>query len=431
MLNLLAADEEPPEEAAAEGEGICSAKAGAAEEDDAGRGAAGAAADAAAAAAALAVVVVVMARGKIGATTALRRRARLIAGRSSEAAAAVAACLLSPVRAPAATAAIATVEQACIIARRRGVAAQRLALSLRPQAQIPQRRGRGESIAARIATTGADGRARRAHSYAAPSRRWTAAVLRCGVGCASITRRSHSPRELCAQNTPHWPWHSRTLEMSAPPAAAAASSTKLAYKNVVRGKLSLKGGPAKSAAVSGKNGAPVAAAAAAKSSASASSVKRKKEGEETAEEIREREQRELDRLIAQKAKAEADAAKAAAALHMTDDPDGEAAAKQSQLDELDADDSLTKAERDFQRAQKQRELELIKKKISKTHRQRVEVGDAHSGHSDRSVTHRVARSAADLLVPLCAAVCVRVAQEFNTYLGNLSEHNDIPRVGPG
>jgi len=56
-------------------------------------------------------------------------------------------------------------------------------------------------------------------------------------------------------------------------------------------------------------------------------------------------------------------------------------------------DKRTKAEKDFERAQRARERELVKAKVTKTHRQRIE--------------------------------------EFNQLLANMSEHYDIPRVGPG
>jgi len=176
--------------------------------------------------------------------------------------------------------------------------------------------------------------------------------------------------------------------MSSGGAAASASSTKAAYRNVVKGKLSLKGGT------------PKTATAAAAGGGTKKPAKRKPDAEETPDQIREREERELQRLLANKQAAEAKAASAAAdssaaasAVPGLSADDQAAAAKQAQIAELDLDASLTKAERDFERAQKQRELELIQKKIAKTHRQRVE--------------------------------------EFNAYLGNLTEHNDIPRVGPG
>ncbi len=172
--------------------------------------------------------------------------------------------------------------------------------------------------------------------------------------------------------------------MSSGGATASASNTKAAYRNVVKGKLSLKGGTPKTAATAGAAGVK---------------KKRKPETEETPEQTREREERELERLLANKQAAEtraaataADGSAVASSAPVSEDNKA-AAAKQSQLDELELDKSLTKAERDFDRAQKQRELDLIHKKIAKTHRQRVE--------------------------------------EFNTYLGNLTEHNDIPRVGPG
>eukprot|EP00455_Lapot_gusevi_P039098 TRINITY_DN4381_c0_g1_i1.p1 TRINITY_DN4381_c0_g1~~TRINITY_DN4381_c0_g1_i1.p1 ORF type:complete len:112 (+),score=31.76 TRINITY_DN4381_c0_g1_i1:67-402(+) len=56
-------------------------------------------------------------------------------------------------------------------------------------------------------------------------------------------------------------------------------------------------------------------------------------------------------------------------------------------------DRRTKAERRFEEAVAKREAELIEKKITKTHRQKIE--------------------------------------EFNQYLANMSEHYDIPKVGPG
>lgn len=148
-----------------------------------------------------------------------------------------------------------------------------------------------------------------------------------------------------------------------------------AYRNVVKGKLSLKGSKKPFAGATG-------------------GVKRKKE--QTEEERIEWENRELERLIANKkemeAKASEAAAAAAAAAAASSSLDGDAADKQSDAED-DPDAGLTKSERDFQRAQRLREKEMIQKKIAKTHRQRVE--------------------------------------EYNTYLGNLSEHNDIPRVGPG
>lgn len=157
--------------------------------------------------------------------------------------------------------------------------------------------------------------------------------------------------------------------------AARPSATKLAYKNVVKGKLSLKGGAARPV-VSASTGQPVA-------------KKRKKESAGSAEEQREWEQRELARLLANKnEQAERAAAAAAEGSIPLSDPAGEAAAKQAQIDELELDASLTKAERDFQRAQKQRELDLIKKKISKTHRQRVEVSSGRRQRNDRTACAR-------------------------------------------
>jgi len=58
-----------------------------------------------------------------------------------------------------------------------------------------------------------------------------------------------------------------------------------------------------------------------------------------------------------------------------------------------ADAGLTKAEKNFLDAQREREKDLVQSKITKTHRQRIE--------------------------------------EFNKMLAGMSEHNDIPRVGPG
>jgi len=54
---------------------------------------------------------------------------------------------------------------------------------------------------------------------------------------------------------------------------------------------------------------------------------------------------------------------------------------------------LTKAEQEFEEAQKRRAADLITKRIAKTHRQTIE--------------------------------------EFNKKMANLSEHYDMPRVGPG
>jgi len=58
-----------------------------------------------------------------------------------------------------------------------------------------------------------------------------------------------------------------------------------------------------------------------------------------------------------------------------------------------AEDTRTASEKQFQEAALEREKTVIKKKIAKSHRQRI--------------------------------------AEFNTYLDKLSEHYDIPRVGPG
>jgi protein FAM32A len=160
--------------------------------------------------------------------------------------------------------------------------------------------------------------------------------------------------------------------MSAP----ASSKPAAAYKNVVKGKLSLKGSKPKVAG----------------GAAGGTTLKRKKE--ETDAERIEREDAELARLLAQKKENEAKAAeREAAEAAAMKDVDPEERAKQQQIDDLDEDLSLTKAQRDFQKAQRQRELEQIQKKIAKTHRQRVE--------------------------------------EYNAFLGTLTEHNDIPRVGPG
>ncbi|KAK9810241.1 hypothetical protein WJX72_007105 [[Myrmecia] bisecta] len=56
-------------------------------------------------------------------------------------------------------------------------------------------------------------------------------------------------------------------------------------------------------------------------------------------------------------------------------------------------DMRTEAEKKYEAAMTKREAERIKKQASKTHRERV--------------------------------------NEFNQYLTNLSEHHDIPKVGPG
>ena len=193
------------------------------------------------------------------------------------------------------------------------------------------------------------------------------------VRCVCSSTRLHRPLQLQPQPIERSLFAMSSSASGSGAGAAAASSrpsaTKLAYKNVVKGKLSLKGGAAKAPVVSGKTGAVVTPAA------------RKRKKEESAEEVREWEARELERLLANKEAQEARAAAdAKASAAPTDDPAGEAAAKQAQLDELDLDQSLTKSERDFQRAQKQRELDLIKKKISKTHRQRVEVSSNSSSH---------------------------------------------------
>mmetsp|Transcript_6465 Transcript_6465/g.8913 ORF Transcript_6465/g.8913 Transcript_6465/m.8913 type:complete len:113 (-) Transcript_6465:90-428(-) len=56
-------------------------------------------------------------------------------------------------------------------------------------------------------------------------------------------------------------------------------------------------------------------------------------------------------------------------------------------------EGMTESERQFLLAREKREKALIKSKIKKTHREKI--------------------------------------KEFNDYLGNLTEHYDIPRVGPG
>lgn len=66
-------------------------------------------------------------------------------------------------------------------------------------------------------------------------------------------------------------------------------------------------------------------------------------------------------------------------------------AKEGETEEVR--DTRTKAEIQFEEAQRKRESELIKKRLAKTHRQRIE--------------------------------------EYNEYLASLSEHHDIPKVGPG
>lgn len=176
----------------------------------------------------------------------------------------------------------------------------------------------------------------------------------------------HSLLPLCLQLVSRFP----LLVMSSSGAKPAA-----AYKNVIKGKLSLKGSKSTATVASG--------------------VKRKKDPEESDADRIAREDRELERLLAQKKENEAKAAAAAATSTQAGESslDRDAAGVRSLIADIDNDSTLTKSERDFQRAQRERELETIQKKIAKTHRQRVE--------------------------------------EYNTYLGNLSEHNDIPRVGPG
>lgn len=197
--------------------------------------------------------------------------------------------------------------------------------------------------------------------------------------CAFAVRLSH-PAATPAMSSAASSSSSGSGAAASASGAARPSATKLAYKNVVKGKLSLKGGAARPV-VSASTGQPVA-------------KKRKKESAGSAEEQREWEQRELARLLANKnEQAERAAAAAAEGSIPLSDPAGEAAAKQAQIDELELDASLTKAERDFQRAQKQRELDLIKKKISKTHRQRVEVSSETGRRDQRNDRTACARSA--------------------------------------
>ncbi|GAB5362491.1 hypothetical protein AAMO2058_000801500 [Amorphochlora amoebiformis] len=56
-------------------------------------------------------------------------------------------------------------------------------------------------------------------------------------------------------------------------------------------------------------------------------------------------------------------------------------------------EGLTESEKNYLKTKSKMEERLIKKKIKKTHREKI--------------------------------------KEFNNYLGSLTEHNDIPRVGPG
>ncbi|RKP26822.1 hypothetical protein SYNPS1DRAFT_27499 [Syncephalis pseudoplumigaleata] len=74
------------------------------------------------------------------------------------------------------------------------------------------------------------------------------------------------------------------------------------------------------------------------------------------------------------------------------------ALKQASIDsgetyQQEHDDGKTPAERRFEEVQRKREEERIKKAAAKSHKEKV--------------------------------------AEFNEYLGNLSEHYDIPKVGPG
>mmetsp|Transcript_30455 Transcript_30455/g.53503 ORF Transcript_30455/g.53503 Transcript_30455/m.53503 type:complete len:112 (-) Transcript_30455:202-537(-) len=62
-------------------------------------------------------------------------------------------------------------------------------------------------------------------------------------------------------------------------------------------------------------------------------------------------------------------------------------------DEEDPLEGMTQSEKNFLKAKMLQEEKMIKKKIKKTHREKIKA--------------------------------------FNEYLGSLTEHNDIPRVGPG
>mmetsp|Transcript_18777 Transcript_18777/g.37962 ORF Transcript_18777/g.37962 Transcript_18777/m.37962 type:complete len:111 (-) Transcript_18777:139-471(-) len=62
-------------------------------------------------------------------------------------------------------------------------------------------------------------------------------------------------------------------------------------------------------------------------------------------------------------------------------------------DSIKEPEGMTESEKNFLRAKARREALLIEKNIKKTHREKI--------------------------------------KEFNEYLGSLTEHNDIPRVGPG
>jgi len=73
--------------------------------------------------------------------------------------------------------------------------------------------------------------------------------------------------------------------------------------------------------------------------------------------------------------------------------DTRAVEKRQKTEAMQTLDGKTKAERDFEEAQIRREADVIRRKISKSHRQAIE--------------------------------------EYNGKLASLSEHHDIPRVGPG
>mmetsp|Transcript_11306 Transcript_11306/g.15657 ORF Transcript_11306/g.15657 Transcript_11306/m.15657 type:complete len:125 (+) Transcript_11306:107-481(+) len=73
--------------------------------------------------------------------------------------------------------------------------------------------------------------------------------------------------------------------------------------------------------------------------------------------------------------------------------DGKKGGKEDEIDIEAEIAGMTESEKNFIRAQAKLEQRMINQKIKKTHREKI--------------------------------------KEFNAYLGNLTEHYDIPRVGPG
>eukprot|EP00708_Paratrimastix_pyriformis_P006367 GAFH01005640.1.p1 GENE.GAFH01005640.1~~GAFH01005640.1.p1 ORF type:complete len:175 (+),score=13.77 GAFH01005640.1:15-539(+) len=128
-------------------------------------------------------------------------------------------------------------------------------------------------------------------------------------------------------------------------------------------------------------------------------VPKKRRPREPATMIRELNDEEKQKL--EKLEAEKDDAEAAvdAVAHAVAEEQNKRAREEEREEQLEAhaaatyDSLLTPAEREYQRRLKEREELTIAKKAVKSHRQRIE--------------------------------------EFNAHLASLSEHHDIPKVGPG